>query len=316
MKSVKLALSLLACFGAGCTTVPSTNQVSTANLPNCFDNNYDGQRRLFTMKNSPANAANQQCLLTVFPSGSAGSASRLVAGNYMVHVTNGGGGGAGGTLEGGVGSSGGGGGGGGAGSKETETPVFLTEGTYRLTIGAGGPGGSACATAARTLGGGPGWLGSPSNMVRIGTGQLIAGTAGAESFVRPTRSQNDRLGRGEMDGSGGSGPGQTSGGDGGQARTATEPRSLAESGDRAAGHAGGAAGLNVANVKETGGGGGGGATSRADGGSGGGGELARKTDLPPVRGTLGSGGGGGEGSSTECDAGAPGGNGFIALRRI
>jgi len=317
MKSVKLALSLLACLGAGCTSFPSMNQVATADLPNCFDNNYDAQRRLFTMNNAPANAAHQQCLLTVLPSGSAVSASQLVAGNYIVHVTNGGGGGAGGTLEARAGGgSGGGGGGGGAGSAETETPVLLRAGTYKLTIGAGGPGGSACSTASRSLGGGPGWLGSPSNMVRVGTGELIAGTAGAESFVRPTRSQNDRMGIGDMDGSGGSGPGQTSGGDGGQARTATEPRSIAESGGAVAGRAGGAAGLNVANARETGGGGGGGATSRASGGDGGGGEISRFTNLPPERGTLGSGGGGGEGSSTECEAGAPGGNGFIALRRL
>ena len=84
MKFVKLALPLLACLSAGCTSFPSMNQVATADLPNCFDNNYDGQRRLFTMKNAPANAANQQCLLTVLPSGNSASASQLVAGNYMV----------------------------------------------------------------------------------------------------------------------------------------------------------------------------------------------------------------------------------------
>lgn len=313
MNFVKLALPLLACLSAGCTSFPSTPQVSMANLPNCFDNNYDAQRRLFTMKDAPANAANQQCLLTVRPSGSASSALRLVAGSYMVHVANSGDSGAGGTIQGR--SGGGGGGGGGAGSVETLIPVVLTEGSYKLTIGAGGPGGSACTAAARSLGGGPGWLGSPSNIVRVATGELVAGTAGAESFVRPTRSQNDRLGQGGMDGQGGSGPGQTSGGDGGQDRTATAPRSLAEAGDAAAGHAGGDAGLNLANPRETGGGGGGGSTSRADGGSGGGGETVRYSDLPPERGTLGSGGGGGEGNSTECDAGAPGGNGFIALRR-
>ena len=72
MNIIKLAVALLAGIATGCTTVPSAPQVSATDIPNCFDTNYDAERRLFTIKNmkdtsaNPAkNPANQQCLLTV-----------------------------------------------------------------------------------------------------------------------------------------------------------------------------------------------------------------------------------------------------------
>jgi hypothetical protein len=308
MKISTLALSLLAGIGAGCTTAPSTNLVATAALPDCFDANYDAQRNLFTMKNTAQEPVNQQCMLTVGPR------TRISAGSYEVSLANGGGGGAGGTQQRGSGM-GGGAGGGGAGARESVTRVDLAEGNYRLTIGAGGPGGQACVFAPYYMSGGPGWAGSPSNIVRIPTGEVIAGIPGADSYARPSRAQHDQS-SGLMDGHGGSGPGQASGGHGGQAQDATGSSNPAESGEsrrsRVTGSIG-AGGIPGGNEDLSTAGGGGGATSRADGG-GGGGENPGQPNRPAERGTLGSGGGGGEGSRFECDAGARGGHGFIALR--
>ena len=316
MNMTKLALSLLVGVGTGCTTVPPAALVSE--LPDCFDANYDKERGLFTIRNDVGNAANQQCLLRVGPPGTVASASRLPAGNYTVYLANGGGGGAGGTYQ-AFGVAGGGGGGGGAGAAETRATVRLTEGVYKLTLGAGGPGGSACMPPPVGLGGGPGWAGSPSNMVRLATGEVLVGTPGADTYARPTRAESERT-AGKMDGHGGSGPGQASGGHGGAAPTGESAKVVAGPGasQRAAGRTemGGAAGpLGAAGDVRSGTGGGGGATSIGHGG-GGGGETAGRKDVDPVRGSLGSGGGGGEGSRSECDPGARGGHGYIGLRPI
>lgn len=317
MTITKLALSLLvgAGLGAGCTAVPPSPQLATTDLPNCFDTNYDKERGLFMMKDARVNAVNQQCLLTVQSRGEAASASRLMAGNYTVYLANGGGGGAGGTLQGF--SGGGGGGGGGAGAMETQTSVNLAPGIYKLTLGAGGPGGTACMPRAG-FGGGPGWVGSPSNMIRVATGELIAGVAGADSYVRLTRGQNEKS-AGKMDGHGGSGVGQTDGGDAAKAATATSASVPAQAGETtlASGRTGdsGSAGNVSAGDKLSGAGGGGGATAVGSGGDGGG-ESPRQAENPPQRGTLGGGGGGGEGTSSECDPGARGGHGYVALRKM
>jgi hypothetical protein len=335
---------------------PSTNPVATADLPDCFNSNYDAQQNLFTMKNSAQDLVNQQCMLTIGPR------SRFGAGSYEVSLANGGGGGAGGTPQRGSGT-GGGAGGGGAGAKEVVTRIDLAEGSYKLTIGAGGPGGNACVFAPYYMSGGPGWAGSPSSMVRIATGDVVAGTSGADSYARPSRAQHDRS-SGLMDGHGGSGPGQTSGGHGGTSDSVTGVVILAESGQGSRPGAGGSSGANeqrwlagggggptrsgdsgsVAALSNAGfdaptgrigrtdaasaaggkpgedstsAGGGGGGTSRGDGGGGGGGgENPGQPNHPPERGSLGSGGGGGEGSRFECDAGARGGHGYIALRPI
>ena len=315
MKITTLALSLAAVIGAGCATDPSAPLVATSSLPDCFASNYDAQRNLFTMRNTAQDLVNQQCLLTV------GSGSRLRAGSYEVSLANGGGGGAGGTPQGSHGGGGGGGGGGagggGAGAKETQTRVQLTEGAYKLTLGGGGPGGSACVFAPYNLGGGPGWPGSPSSIVRVATGEVIAGIPGADTYARRSRAQNDKS-AGRMDGHGGTGSGQTSGGHGGDAETATGGTILAEAGQSSRSRATGAVGMGGipgGNEDRTTAGGGGGATSRADGG-GGGGESPGHANRAPQRGSLGSGGGGGEGSRFECDAGARGGHGFIALRPL
>ena len=168
-------------------------------------------------------------------------------------------------------------------------------------------------------------------MIRVATGELIIGTAGADQYTRPTRSQNDRMASkadasnvkmgGTADpGHGGAGPGQTSGGHGATADTKKVEGVAATSGESkklASGRveSGGATGTISADDKSPGVGGGGGATTIAVGG-GGGGESPGQKENPPERGTLGSGGGGGEGSLSGCDPGARGGNGYIALRPI
>ncbi len=305
MKLTTLFVSLLA-----------AGPVAATGLPDCLQSNYDAQADLFTVKNTGRDIVNQKCVLTVGPRGGDTTRSRLGAGSYTVSLANGGGGGAGGTQQRGhgAGAGGGGAGGGGAGARESVTRVDLAEGSYMLTIGAGGPGGSACVFAPYYMTGGPGWAGSPSNIVSLATGNTVAGAPGADAYARPSRAQHDKsvvL----RDGRGGSGPGQTSGGHGGTSSSATGAVILAESGQstRATTGAVGMGGIPGGNEDLTTAGGGGGATSRGDGGGGGGEGLGRPNRLPE-RGTLGSGGGGGEGGRFECDAGARGGHGFIAVR--
>lgn len=305
MKLSTLTLVLMACIGSGCANVASAPQIATSDLPNCLDSNYDVQRALFTIRGAGAGIVNQRCLLTVGPPGDAVSTSRLTAGRYMITLANGGGGGAGGGTI--------GGGGGGAGAKEAQATVILTEGVHKLTIGAGGPGGSGCATfQSHTFGGGPGWPGSPSSIVRVATGEVILGTPGADAYVRPSRGENERL-SGKQDGHGGFGPGQATGGAGGHDATAGSAKTEAGAGASklATGRSGvgGEAGAAPTKMSDSGGGGGG-ATGQAAGG-GGGGETPLAVNLASVRGSLGSGGGGGG----DCDPGAQGGHGFIVLRR-
>jgi hypothetical protein len=299
MKLTTIALSVLVGLGAGCANVRLAPPVSISDLPNCFDSNFDRERNLFTIKNDAGNPVNQQCLLAVGPRGGAAPASGLRAGSYTVYLSNGGGGG-------------------GAGAMEVQAEVALTEGVYLVTIGAGGLGGSVCVPQAR-LGGGPGWLGSPSNIIRVATGELVLGIPGAEKYVRPTRGQLEKT-AGKMDAHGGSGPGQTSGGAGATPETRYQRQSEAvpgaarlESGRTGVG--GAAGGDYSAEDKRPSEGGGGGAARLGPGGAGSGETLARK-DTAPARGMLGSGGGGGEGSAHQCDPGARGGHGYIAFRPI
>jgi hypothetical protein len=298
MKLTKFALLLLAVIGAGCASHPAALSGSMSALPDCLDANFDAARGLYTMRNAVDLPVNQQCLLT------------LTAGRYNALVVNGGGGGAGGTVQ---STGGGGGGGGGAGAREMQATLDLAAGVYKLTIGAGGPGGDACVPAPFSLGGGPGWAGSPSNIVRFATGELVMGVPGADAYARPSRAQNDRQDP-QRNGRGGSGPGQTSGGHGGNAGIQGGAKVDAEAGASMVASAGGAAGAAPGKNNPTGTGGGGGAT-RLGAGGGGGGQTPDHRNLAPQRGSLGSGGGGGEGHSQGCDAGARGGDGYIALRR-
>jgi hypothetical protein len=321
MKMTALVLTPLVFIGAGCTTMPPSAYVANVDLPNCYDSNYSEQQRLFTISRPNGNIVNQQCLLTVLPRGNNSSGRQLAAGTYSISASNGGGGGAGGTIQSGTKFPGvdnsGGGGGGGAGAAETTATVNLTEGAYRLTLGAGGPGGSACSGPPEYFSGGPGWAGSPTNMVRVGTGEVVFGTAGAETYVRPSRWQHERN-SGKPDGSGGYGPGQTSGGDGATFNTSGNIVRVASAGEAKPGaiHAatGGEPGKVLPKDQLAGPGGGGGASSAGVGGTGGG-DLPRHVDIAPTRGTLGSGGGGGAGDSYGCAPGASGGHGFIAFVR-
>jgi hypothetical protein len=257
MKLTTVALSLLAIIGAGCATDPSAPMISASGLPDCFAANYDAQRDLFTMKNTPREAVNEQCLLTI------GSGSRLGAGSYAVSVANGGGGGAGagGTVQ--LNRGGGGGGGAGAGAKENQTTVKLTEGVYKLTIGGGGPGGHACVPS-YNMGGGPGWAGSPSSIVRVANGEVVAGTPGADLYARPSRAQHDQSSR-SMNGNGGSGPGQSSGGRGGTSNSSAATVLLAESGQNSRATGAGTGGTPGATADRWLALGGGGPTTSGDG---------------------------------------------------
>ncbi len=315
MKPGSFSLAVLAAVAAGCATepVPVAPPVAPplSALPDCLVSNYDSARHLFTMKNAPPGQVNQQCLLTVHAQGPA-SATRVTAGRYLINLSDGGDGGAGGTLQNVHG--GGGGGGGGAGARELQKSVYLSAGVYKLTLGAGGLGGNACIPTPNFIfAGGPGWLGSPSSLVRVDTGEVLIGKPGADAFARPSRVRNEKF-AGDLDGHGGEGPGKASGGDGGR-RDISGFRPLpAEPGVNKGPHAGGESGVMVADNMKVGSGGGGGASTRSDGGNGGG-ELQRHWIVMPERGELGSGGGGGEGTLFACSAGAPGGNGFIALRQ-
>lgn len=305
-------------------------------LPPCSASNYDAGRDLFTPdKNNSSidfdhpvgsQLVNQQCLLTVVPrDGSerprsdSGSQTRKVLssngtvaeGRYVVFLSNGGDGGSGGSArpEGGIG---GGGGGGGAGAAQVRQEILLTPGVYKLTLGAGGPGGRACRG---TFGGSPGWGGSPTNMVRLSDGQTVAGAAGADTWQRPTRYANEKR-SGPQDGHGGTGPGKSAGGAGSNVDPGFEK--VAQAGVRGpagtTGQPGDAGGEIPGQSALRIGGGGGGGAGLGDGGDGAG-DVARQVAVsPPEVGGLGAGGGGGAGRTNFCSAGAPGGNGYIALR--
>jgi len=303
-----------------------------ADLPACAAANYDAARDLFTLRQNntaisldhplKSQIVNQQCLLTVLPASlaergrsGANSAAGLAAGRYMVYLSNGGDGGAGGTQR------ENGGGGGGAGAVQHRYEVLLSPGVYKLTLGAGGPGGKACDS---TFGGGPGWGGSPTSITRVADGMTVAGVAGADTWVRPSRHENDKS-AGILDGHGGKGPGKAPGGAGGTIGPGLESGAASGATDVAgpAGptgrivEAGGSAGAGDHPVlgPNIGGGGGGGA-GLGDGGNGAGEVGARFVDILAVSGGLGAGGGGGAGFLNHCSGGAPGGNGFIALRRM
>ncbi len=298
---------------SGSSTAADTSPASLAALPDCLARNYDAKRHLFTILNGSAAQPNQQCLLTVSGPGQPASPTNVPAGRYLINLSDGGDGGAGGTLL--DKNGGGGGGGGGASARELQRIVNLTEGTYKLTIGAGGPGGNPCIpTPNAVFSGGPGWLGSPSSLMRIATGEVLIGTPGADRYARPSKRENEK-GAGNPDGHGGSGPGKASGGRGGHTDVTDVVVVSALGGNSRSGNAGGDPGVSFGDPRKLSSGGGGGASTKAEGGDGGG-ELRRHWLMPPEKGSLGSGGGGGEGTLFACGAGASGGNGYIALRAL
>ncbi len=202
MKS-EIRLALLALAAASAPAFAQDNTPQCASL-------FDSSQNMFTAKNAPAGALNQQCFLTVLPKNGASSdanfprlaqypAPQLGEGTYEILLSGGGGGGGGGAMF----ASGGGG----AGAVPVKTTQYLTPGIYKLTIGTSGHGGTTGIT------GGPGGDGNPTSMTKAYTNETIAGFAGADA-----RSGTSSGGSaGNASGTGGSGvAGQGTGGDGGR----------------------------------------------------------------------------------------------------
>lgn len=160
-----------------CLAVTAAPAFAQNALPQCGSANFDQSRNMFTVISPAAGAVNQQCLVTVYPSGSVPDQSRqypapyLVEGNYIVELSGGGGGGGGGASRDQRGGSGGSGGGG-ASAAPSRTVQFLSPGVYKLTIGTGGEGGRPD--------GGRTEDGNPTSLTNANTGQLVAGFPGAD----------------------------------------------------------------------------------------------------------------------------------------
>ncbi len=212
MKSeIRLALLCLAAV-----SVPAFAQNA---LPRCGASNFDRTQNAFTIRNAPAEAVNQQCLITVYPSGAApiqaqqDPASYFVEGKYTIDLMGGGGGGGGG----GAGAKGktGGTGGGGASAAPSRTVQYLSPGDYKLTIGTGGEGGAAR--------GGRTESGNPTNLTNANTGQLIAGFPGADTWTQQSKAA-------ATGGGGVAVPGGTSGASGQSAGASSTGRTPAQAG--------------------------------------------------------------------------------------
>jgi hypothetical protein len=179
---IRLALLCLAAASA-----PAFAQNAT---PQCGSANFDQTRNAFTIINPAAGAVNQQCLITVYPSGAVPDqarqypASYLVEGSYVIDLIGGGGGGGGGG--GASKDQSGGDGGGGAGAAPSRTVQYLSPGVYKLTIGTGGYGGSA--------NGGRTGDGNPTSLTNVNTGQLIAGFPGADVATQHTEAAGSGVG--------------------------------------------------------------------------------------------------------------------------
>ena len=183
MKSGKFVMALLTC---------ATSSVFAQDSPQCDAANFDQSRNIFTVVNPASGAVNQQCFLTVQPSGTAG---RYTEGNYEILLSGGGGGGGGGGGSRDDRSSGVGGQGG-AGAIPARTNTYLKPGIYRVTMGTGGMGGGASGSSNS---GGNAGNGNPTGIVEASTGQTIAGFPRAEQWAR-TDSYQVATGRGGVAG--------------------------------------------------------------------------------------------------------------------
>ena len=179
MKSSNFALAILTC---------ATTSVFAQDAPQCGPTNFDQGRDIFTVVNPASGAVNQQCFLTVQPSGAAG---RYTEGNYEIVVSGGGGGGGGGGA--GDDRSSGTGGQGGAGALPARTNRYLKPGVYRLTMGTGGLGGGASGSQGS---GGNAADGNPTGIVEAYSGETIAGFPGAEQWAGRSGSYQVATGRG------------------------------------------------------------------------------------------------------------------------
>jgi hypothetical protein len=179
-------------------------------------------------------------------------------------------------------------------------------GTYRLTIGKGGQGGTGCLSAKN---GGFGGDGHPTSMANASNGQVIAGFPGAERYAARTPEGFSTVASARDvslqpnpadDGSGARGIGAQS--DGGSGGLGNERRPT-DGGLLKVGSWPGQPGRGATQAIA---GGGGGGASFGNGGSGGSNQVA-------MAGELGAGGGGGNGGQGTCAAGAAGGDGFVKI---
>ena len=297
----------LALLCSAAATIPAFGQDTS---PRCGSTNFDPSRSVYTVMNPAAQAVNQQCFITVYPSGSMPSeaqqspASYLVEGRYTIELSGGGGGGGGGSIN----SNGGGGGGGGAGASPMRIVQYLAPGVYKMTIGTGGEGG--------TSNGGWTWPGNPTSLTDAYSGRLVAGFEGADRWTQ--RAGNAKDGRGGIAEAGGS-----SGGNGRGSMDSAGAGQSAQSGSMSQSAVGngrvGQAGSETARSVQTDAG----AVARSDAGGGGGSSLGNggngesaNGNTPAGVGNLGGGGGGGVGGISTADAGGRGGDGFIRLSLI
>jgi len=294
-REIRIALAMLAT-----ATGPVLAQ---ENFPQCGWGNFDSARSVYTVMNPVPGAANQQCVITVYPAGSMPQqaslypSAHLAEGTYVIELSGGGGGGGGGAAK------DAGGGGGGAGAAPVRSVRYLAPGVYKMTLGTGGLGGAAS--------GGPAGYGNPTSLSNVATGQIVAGFAGADLAMQTTT--------GSGGGGGGIGAGRGSdGGAGGDSGAMKEEgaqsgglsRGMGETGmpGRAGNESGRRGDTAETRAVQANAGGGGGAGM----GSGGDGQSARRNSVAGA-GSLGAGGGGGRGGVTTSDHGGAGGHGFIRL---
>ncbi len=186
-----------------CLAAVSVPAIAQNALPRCGSSNFDRAQNAFTIRSAPADAVNQQCLITVYPKGAAPAqagrdrASYFVEGSYVIDLMGGGGGGGGGG--GASKDKSGGTGGGGASAAPSRTVQYLAPGEYKLTIGTGGEGGAAR--------GGRTESGNPTSLTNANTGQLIAGFPGADTWTQKSKAAGSGTG-------GVAAPGGTSGASG------------------------------------------------------------------------------------------------------
>ena len=203
---IRLALLCLAAV-----SVPAFAQDA---LPRCGAANFDSTQNAFTIRNAPASAVNQQCLITVYPKGAAPAQAQqdpksyFVEGKYTIDLVGGGGGGGGGGAA--AKDKKGGTGGGGASAAPSRTVQYLSPGDYKLTIGTGGEGGAAR--------GGRTESGNPTNLTNAKTGQLVAGFPGADTWTQQSKAAGSGTGGvaapGGTSGASGQAAGASSGGSG------------------------------------------------------------------------------------------------------
>lgn len=251
--------------------------------------------------------------ITSLPDNSSPTTS--VTADYLVVAGGGGGGGAFGAPA--------GGGGGGAGAMRTGTNAF-TVGSYAITVGTGGLGGtlakgsngsdSIIATVVTSTGGGGGGFGQTTNQNGSnggsgGGGGAVSGTTAGTAGTGTTGGNNG--GTGFQDGTDGAGGG--GGGAGGAGSNAT---SAGTGGTGGNGGAGSSSSISGTATYYAGGGGGGGGASGGGGspGSGGGGPGGSgASNGSDAEAHTGGGGGGAGSSSAEVTTGGDGADGVVVI---